>query len=188
MSGRIRPNTSARACKNKIPIVDLDGIFFDELKDFFIAPGKIAAHLENSAQTLVDKEKLLSSQEREIQKVQEEMTRTHRLYLDEQLTSQGFGKLYKPLENQLEQLQAELPKIQAQIDLLKINNLSADEVVYEANILHSRWPKLPVEDKRKIVESLVDRITIGKDDIEITFAFLPSSEEMTKNQRALPRP
>jgi len=174
-------------CKNKIPIVDLDGIFLDELKAFFIAPEKIAALLQNSCRTLADKEALLVTQQHEIQKVQDEMTRTHRLFLDQEISSQGFGKLYKPLEERLAQLQADVPKVQAEIDLLKVNNLSAEEVVYEANILYSKWPEMPMETKRKVVESFVDRIIIGKDDIEITFSYLPSSEAMTTNQRALPR-
>ena len=50
----------------------------------------------------------LQAHEREIQKVRDEMTRTHRLYIDEQITAQGFGEFYKPAEVRLNQLVSEL--------------------------------------------------------------------------------
>jgi site-specific DNA recombinase len=175
-------------CKNKIPIVDLEGILYDELKAFFTAPQKIASYLQDSGQRLADKEALLAAQEREIARIQEEMERTHRLYLEQQISAEGFGKFYKPLEERLNQLQADVPKLQADVDLLKVNNLSTEEVVHEADLLYSRWPSLPADDKRKIVESLVESIKVGIPDIEITFSYLPSSEEMTKAQQALSVP
>ena len=70
---------------------------------------------------------------------------------------------------------------------MQVNNLSAEEVIAEAEALYANWPRLPVENKRRIVESIVEKITIGKDEIDITLAYLPSSEDMVKTQQALPR-
>jgi hypothetical protein len=47
------------------------------------------------------------------------------------------------------------------------------------------WRKLPVSDKRKIVEALIEKITIGNGEIDIMFSHLPSSEESCKNQHKL---
>jgi hypothetical protein len=82
----------------------------------------------------------------------------------------------------LNQLVVELPKLEAEVDFLKINKLSADDVLHEAGSLYERWPKLPVSDKRKIVEALIEKITIGNDEIDIMFSHLPSSEELCKSQ------
>ena len=49
------------------------------------------------------------------------MTRTHRLYVEGQITSQGFGQFYKPAEERLNQLLAELPKLEAEVAYLKVN-------------------------------------------------------------------
>jgi site-specific DNA recombinase len=84
-------------------------------------------------------------------------------------------------------LVAELPKLEAEIDHLKVSNVSAEEVIFEAEALHERWPTLPVDSKRSVVESIVEKITIGKGEIDITLAYLPSSEDMVKSQQALPR-
>lgn len=179
------PKYVCRKCHNKIPIVDLEAIFQDEMKAFFARPERIAQHLQSATKNLTEKQTLLAAHEREIQKVRDEMTRTHRLYLDGGITAQGFKDFYMPAEQRLNQLTAELPKLQAEVDLLKVNNLSADEVLTEAQGLYDRWPKLPTDDKRKIAESIIDKIVIGDGEIDITFSCLPSSEKMTKSQQQL---
>ena len=128
---------------------------------------------------------MLATNQRELQKVRDDMTRTHRLYLDGGITAQGFGQFYKPAEERLNQLTAELPKLQGEVDYLKVNTLSADEVLSEARTLYSRWPTLPTEDKRKIAESIVEKLVIGEGEIDITLSYLPTSEEMCKSQQQL---
>ena len=182
------PKYVCRKCQNKIPIVDLELIFQEEMKAFFARPERIAVHLQSATKNLAEKETLLSAHEREIQKVREAMTRTHQLYLDNGITAQGFREFYMPAEQQLNQLNAELPKLQAEVDLLRVNNLSADEVLAEAQGLYDRWPKLPTEDKRKIAESIIEKIVIGNGEIDINFSCLPSSEELTKSQQQLRGP
>ncbi len=179
------PKYVCRKCHNKIPIVDLEAIFYDELKDFFGEPKRIASHLQNATKNLSEKQILLAAHQKEIQKVRDQMTRTHQLYLDGGITTQGFGQFYKPAEERLNQLTAGLPKLQAEVDFLTVNQLSADDVLHEANTLYARWPKLPLEDRRKIAESLVEKITIGDKEIDITFSYLPSSEEACINQQRL---
>ncbi|MBA4150794.1 MAG: hypothetical protein H0X66_22000, partial [Verrucomicrobia bacterium] len=138
-----------------------------------------------ATKNLSEKETLLSTHEREVQKVREQMTRTHQLYVEGEITAQGFGQFYKPAEERLNQLSSELPKLQAEVDFLRVNTLSADEILHEANTLYDRWPSLAVGEKRKIAESLVEKIVIGEGEIDITFSYLPTSEEVCKNQQQL---
>ena len=179
------PKYFCRKCCNKIPIVDLEGIVRDELKAFFGQPERIATHVQSANQNLAEKTALLETHQKEIQKVRDEMKQTHRLYLEGHITPQGFGDFYKPAEERLNQLLAELPKLEAEVDFLKVNKLSAADVLHEANSLQERWPTLPTPDKRKIVEALIEKIVIGDGEIDITFSHLPSSEELCKNQQRL---
>lgn len=179
------PKYFCRKCRNKIPIVDLENVCRNELKMFFGQPHRIAGHLKEADRNLADKSALLDAHRREIQKVRDDMTRTHKLYLEGQITSQGFGDFYKPAEERLNQLRAELPKLEAEVDLLKVNKLSADDVLHEANSLYDRWPNMPTEDKRKVVEALIEKLVIGNGQIDITYSYLPSSEELCKNQQKL---
>jgi len=179
------PKYFCRKCPNKIPLESLEEIWTQEMKAFFAQPERIARHMQEATRNLSEKEALLTSHQREVQKVRDEMARTHRLYLDSEITAQGFGQFYKPAEERLNQLTAELPKLQAEVDLMKVNRLSEDDVLHEATTLYDRWPSLPREDKRKIIESLVEKIVIGENEIDITFSYLPSSEEVCKNQQKL---
>ena len=182
------PKYVCRACQNKIPVVDLEAILQNELKGFFASPEVVTRHLQESRQNLSEKETLLAAHRREIQKVRDSMTETHRLFLEKQITSQGFGEFYMPAEKRLNQLVAELPKLEAEVDFLKVNNLSADEVVSEAQNLYANWPKLTTDRKRQIAESIIEKVVVGEGEIDITFACLPSSEEMTKSQQQLRGP
>ena len=182
------PKYVCRACHNKIPIADLDAIVHEELKGFFANHEKITAHMQEASNNLSEKQALLAAHERKIQKIRDDMARTHRLYLDGGITAQGFGQFYKPAEDQLNQLVAELPKLQAEVDVLKVNNLSAAEVLSEAETLYARWPELPTDTKRQIAESIIEKLVIGDGEIDITLSYLPSSEELTKAQQQLRGP
>jgi site-specific DNA recombinase len=164
---------------------DLEEVVHQELKGFFAQPEKIAEHLKEATQNLSEKEALLNTHQNEIQRVREEMARTHRLYVDGGITSQGFKAFYMPAEERLNQLVAEFPRLQAEVDLLEVNNLSADDILHEATTLYDRWPSMPVEDKRKIAESLIEKIVIGENEIDITFSYLPACEEVCKSQHQL---
>ena len=76
-----------------------------------------------------------------------------------------------------------IQKLQAEADFLKVNKLSADGVLREATALHARWPALPSDNKRKVAGVLVEKITIGENEIEITWSCRPTSEELFKNQQ-----
>ena len=113
------------------------------------------------------------------------MTRTHRLYIDGHITPQGFGDFYKPAEERLNQLQAGLPKLEAEVAFLLTNHVSAEDVLSEAKTLYDKWPKLATDEKRKIAESVIEKIVIGQGEIDITLSYLPSSEELCKSQQQM---
>ena len=174
-------------CRNKIPVTDLDSIFYEELKAFFLAPGRLAQHFQAASQTVAEKEQLIANHKRDIERVRDEMAKTHKLYLAGQIPVEGFGELYTPQQTRLTQLQTELPKLEAEVTHLRVNQLSADEVTTEARALYAQWPTLDTPTKRKIVQSIVEKIVIGTDNtIEITLSYLPTSEETTKTQQRLP--
>lgn len=73
----------------------------------------------------------------------------------------------------------------AEVDFLNVNKLSADDMLHTANPLCDRWPKLPFQDKRKIVEALIEKIPIGDGEIDMMFSHLPACEELCNNQQKL---
>ncbi len=106
------------------------------------------------------------------------MEKVYRLYLDDQITPQGFGTRYKPLEERVGQIEEQLPQLQAEIDFLRIQYLSSDQILTEAQDLYSRWEDLSPEEKRRIVESITEKIIVGEGEVTIHLAYLPSTSEV----------
>jgi hypothetical protein len=147
----------------------------------------VTDHLGQADEHLRSREELLQTLETEQSKIKQEVERIYRLYNDGQIDGDGFGRFYKPLQQRQGQLNEELPRLQVEVDLLKINHLSADKVLSEAQDLYTRWPHLNQEEKRSVVDSITEKITIGKDGIDIDLCHLPSRpfEDMTKWQSKL---
>ena len=174
-------------CRNRIPCVDLEAIFLDELKGFFANPERLAGHLKAAHEKTAEKGRLVETVQQQIQKVRDEMARTHRLYLDEAITLQSFKEFYGPSEERLKQLQAEQVKIQSEVDVGRVADLSAEAVLQEAIGLQDRWPHLATDEKRKVVESIIEQIVVDKDgqEIELTLSCLPTSVEPTNSHQHL---
>lgn len=174
-------------CHNKIPIEDMESIFREELEQFFVSKDRVAEHLTSANRHLTETRERLAAHNHQIEKVRGEMEKVYKLYQSDSVTPQAFGKLYRPLEEQEKALMAELPRIQGEVDALEIRQISASDVISEATQLHRLWPQFNVTEKRRIIESLVEKITVTNDEINVTYWASPLCEELTKQQRNLPR-
>jgi site-specific DNA recombinase len=67
------PKYVCSKCRSKIPIQDLEAVFQEQLRSFFLSSEDIAHYLETADQTLKDKHALLESLESEGRKVRDEM-------------------------------------------------------------------------------------------------------------------
>ena len=169
------PKYVCYGCRNKIPADDLEAIFHGELKRFFFSPEEIAQHLERSSETILAKQELLKTLEREAKKLQAESDKLYDLYQSGMIDKEGFGAKYRPLSARQKQLADEIPAIQAEIDVLKISHLSQAEIVAEARDLCTRWPDLPYQERRRVVETITERIVIGEGEVEINLFYAPPS-------------
>lgn len=162
-----------KKCHNKIPIADLEQVFHEKLRDFFLDPQEVAEYLSQGDKALSEKEALLDTLTRERSRLSLEMEKLYRLYQDDGLTAKSFAERHRPLEERLGQIDAEIPRLQGEIDFLKIQQLTASDFAAEAGSLYTRWPELSFEERRSIVEHVVERIVVGKGEIEITLSYAP---------------
>jgi site-specific DNA recombinase len=179
------PKYICRKCRTKIPMEDIEAIFRDELQNFFVTKEKVKAHLASANEQLSGMKARLAAHGKQLERVRTEMRKVYQLYQTDQVSPEGFGKLYRPLEDQERSLAAELPKLQGEVDALEIHQLAADDVVAEASNLHTHWPTFTQEEKRRIIESITEKIVVKGDEIDITLCYMPSCEELTKRQRNL---
>jgi len=169
------PKYTCKDCRNKIPIDDLEAVFHEQIKNFLVSDQEIANHLEQANEVVKEKVELLTVLEKDSNKLILEIDKLYDLYQSGMIDKHGFGVKYKPLVVRRDQLDNQIPELQAEIDILKISHLSQETAIEEARDVHSRWPTLSNEEKRRIIESIVERITIGDGEIEITLYYTPPS-------------
>lgn len=179
------PKYICNKCRNKISITDLEEIFHQQLKSFLFSPEEISKYWQEADNVIKEKQELLATLVEEKAKVQKEMDKTYQLYLDDQITREGFGRRYKPMEERLKQLEDEIPKLESEIILVKNECLSKNEILHEAQDLYSRWPKLDRKEKRQIIDNITENIIIGQKDITINLCYLPSPpKKMAERERS----
>ena len=88
-------------------------------------------------------------------------------------------------EERKKQLEEEIPRLEAEIDFLKVNSFSSEQVMRDAKDLQSRWPELNTEEKRQIVECVTNKIVVAKDEIDIELCYLPSFKKVTESNWSL---
>ncbi len=179
------PKYVCYTCHNKIPVVDLDGLFLDELKGYLLSPQTVSDYLSRASSAVAEKDQLLKTQEKELQRVKNEADRAYSLYVEGGLSVDQFKERYQPADTRRKQLEEDLPRLQADIDLMKVDGMSESAIMAEAMDLHSRWQHMQSNERRRIVELLVRTIVIGKDEVTFNICYIPRFEELTERQRTV---
>jgi hypothetical protein len=143
----------------------------------------VEKHLQAAHDLIRQKEELIAVLEAERNKIAKQQNTFIDLYQAGNLSRDDFGPRYTPLADRLKEIDEELPALEASRDVLKINSLSAEEVISAATDLYSRWPTLSREEQRSIIEAIVERITVGKDEVSIALLVSKGIEMPTKGQR-----
>src|SRR5579871_4621530 len=98
------PKYTCQKCRTKIPADDLEAVFREQLKEFFLSSEDLTAYLEQADTQVTERREFLASLETERAGVQAEMDKIYKLYVSDQITGDGFGRTYKPLEERLKAL------------------------------------------------------------------------------------
>lgn len=165
------PKYTCYSCRNKIPMVDLEAVFREQLREFFVSPDDVEAYLDQASGVARGKEMLLATLEKEQSARAQEMDKTHKLYLAGELSASGFGRIYRPLEERYEQVEVEVPRLRGEIDFLRTQRQARSEVMSEAHGFFERWEAFTEEEKRRVIEAMVNRIVVSKDEIDIEMHF-----------------
>ena len=96
----------------------------------------------------------------------------------------AFGRRYSPLEERLSQLEDEIPRLEGDLDFLRMGLLDIDELGSTGAEFVKQLGELEGEDKRALVESLTTQIVVGKEDVTIRLVHMPFRlQDMTTSQR-----
>lgn len=167
------PTFRCKPCKIKIQATDIDEIYHEQLKTFLYTESDLATYLSTFDEKLVEKEKLLIFTKETLKKLKTRMDELVSLRLDGEMNKESFAEQFRPVETQKEQLESQQPELEAEIDFLRIQNISADTILRGAKDLYNQWNTMLFDEKRNIIEIITDKITIDKQDINIHLSYMP---------------
>lgn len=168
------PIYKCKKCKRKIDVQDIDEIYHEQLKSFLLTDSDITTMSSQTNHLIAEKESLLKTITSDHDRLLKKTEQQANMRMDGELSKEEFAKFYKPAEQQLRQLENQIPELEAEIDFLKIQYLSSDTVIQEAKDLYHNWPTMPFEEKRSIIETITDKITIDTGSIDISLSYLPT--------------
>jgi site-specific DNA recombinase len=172
---------TCKTCKNRIASNDLDEIYHEQLKSFLFTETELKDYLKSSDDSIKQKVKLLEMQSNERDSVRKKVDSLINMRINKEISKESFMQQHKPFEERLTQMENMIPDLEAEIDFLKIQYLSSDTVLREAKDLYDKWLNLAFEEKRTIIETITDKIQVGKEDIDISLAYIPANFQKAGN-------
>lgn len=154
------------ACKNKHYRMEvLDGIIFDEIKKLAIDPDYINQIKSRSDQNNPDQQ--IHAIEKKIKSIDDQISRFMDLY--------GIGKFeIKDLDAKITPLQDQRSKLNLELEKLKktTKRITEKDVIKLVESFEEALENGCLQDKRTIIEQLIDKIIINDDDITIYWNFI----------------
>ena len=175
------PRYICRGCKNKIGEDEILACFRTALQDLVLRPEMLecqdfAAGGENAEQRL-------SVLRNELAKVLQRIERAHDLYADDKIDKAGFEERYQSLRLRREAIESEMPRLQAQIDATAVRKESREYVIQKVETFSGMWDELDDSEKRQLSRELVSGIRVGKQDLKLTFFYLPEFTQLCNGDR-----
>jgi site-specific DNA recombinase len=168
------PVYKCKPCKRKVGTDVVDEIYHAQLKKFLLTDTDTATFNATSETAIAERQTLLGNCQAELGKLKKRLKEFVDKRLEDELSKEDFQALYQPLKEQIKQLEDQLPKLEADIDILKMHHHSADTVQQEAQELYEKWHTMPFEERRNIVEHLTEKVIIEQDAITISLSYDPS--------------
>lgn len=184
------PKYTCQKCKNKIGTDDLEEIYQSQLRSYLVSPEQIQNQLQQVDTIIKEKERQLVAMQNEVVELIQQLDRLVELYQAGELPKVGFGKHYTPLHERREQIETSIPQLEAEIDYLKVQLNSSDQILFEARNLYDRWTEFSFEQKRRLIEMITKDIIIDTDSLEINLRYLgrdpPFPKGLQKGNTPLP--
>lgn len=174
------PVYKCKACKRKIPGADLEEIYQEQLKPFLLVDADLQTIIEKSNNAISEKETQLKAFNLDYEKLRKKVQSQMELYSEGVLSKSDFTAFYAPVKEQLSQMEEYLPVLEAELDFLKIQQISSDTVLDDVQSIYHNWSTLPFDEKRSIIETITERIEIDTDSINISLSYLPSAHLSSK--------
>lgn len=178
---------ACRPCKRKIMVADIEEVYLEQLKEFLLTEVDPNVYLEKSESLVMEREVRLKTIREDSAKLRKQMTELVTMRMNNELSRENFVEHHKPMEERLKQLDDQIPALEAEISFLHVQCESSETVLKDAKTLYERWPIMTKEEKRIIVETITESITIDEEEIGIKLSYMPAALKNAGNEQSLPK-
>jgi len=162
-----------KGCNNKIPMAVIEEVFESELTTFLTSQDDVKEFLSKSHQYVEEKTQQQNTLLSEKNTTENQMDKIYKLYLEDGVSVDGFRAKNQPLEDRLKQINQTLEELKTDIDFMKFEKISADKINENGKSIADAYSKLSKDEKRNLIESITNKIIIGKNTIDISFTYAP---------------
>ncbi len=191
--GRMYTRTSSEnyvcqnSCGNKIHKEDLEEVFKNELHNYTVSKHEIDGYFKKLQGVITSKEKELKHLQKKRETLNEKIDSLIELHVQGQIKTEAFHSYHNKPYEQLTQIEEFIVELEGEVSGFSHREKSTNIILEKAKNLYERWDTLDKEQKRSIIEIIVDKIIVGKDDIEINLynilpdGYMPPSLELGTN-------
>ncbi|MBN8648307.1 MAG: recombinase family protein [Caulobacterales bacterium] len=163
-------------CKRKIPIQVLEECFNEELKKQVFSKDDLGASKTQKKTAINELEILMDNQKETIRKIDRDIDSLLSLYQSGSIDERGFKSRYDSLGKRHKELCESIPQVETKLSGLRKSLESNTVLLRESQNIATEFPKLPMTERRLIVEILLDTVTVHEDEIVFSLLFTPSKQ------------
>jgi len=153
-----------KGCNNKIRRELIENIYKEQLLNYVQDKDKIAEYLKLSDSSLSDKKQLLETRIKKKDELDTRIEKVISLHVDGQISKEAFSQYHDEPYKQLQNIKNEILKLETEIQSVSMQKDSINVVMDEAINLYNNWDSFDQSQKRRLVEMITERMTIGTDD------------------------
>jgi site-specific DNA recombinase len=162
-------------CRRKLPIDTLEGLWESEIEEFAHSQELHGEQEAKATSALSETQMLIESNLTRTSETDKQIDTLISLHQSKNLDEAAFKKRYQPLQTRMSELEAELPKLRHKEAKLRSILSRQGEALTETKALHTRYPTMSMQERRTLVEQVVDRVVVDDDEVTFEYYFDPKT-------------
>ena len=168
-------------CATKIAEDDMEAIFLEQISGFLLSEDRVETMLEESRNAAIERQNMAGSLRKDRAALMEKSDTLIDLYQQGGFDVDEFKNRNQPIKERMKEIERELAQIEEEGRSITANMNAKKEALRDGARLKDEWPTMDFDQKRKVVESLVDRITISGEGIELNLNYIPGANGSGKH-------
>lgn len=156
----------SKECNNKIRREDLEEAFKSRLLEFLDNEKELKTYFKQSFKNIEKYKTQVEVLKKKLEEVKVELKSIIKLHSLNKITTEAFDEYHKEPYEQSKQLENEIIKLEVIILSNTAMNNSTSYMIKESKGIYTKWDKYEREKKREIIETILEKIVIGEEEID----------------------